>query len=149
MFLGLCLIYSQKQHGCCFRSNAYKDVCRLRWRIYRKHLSESLEHLASYNEVICINITCYTQLSSQSMFWHLNHNRVILRYYFTASLTSVNSCISSAVSLTLVEKLLPSSVVILTSMIVPSFMTSFPDTARRNIGNLGWDALKRSQDDFN
>ena len=27
MFLELYLIPSQKQHGCCFRSNAYKDVC--------------------------------------------------------------------------------------------------------------------------
>jgi len=25
-------IPSQKQHGCCFGSKAYKDVCRLRWR---------------------------------------------------------------------------------------------------------------------
>ena len=27
MFLELCTVLSQKQHGCCFRSNAYKDVC--------------------------------------------------------------------------------------------------------------------------
>ena len=49
----------------------------------------------------------------------------------------------------IVEKLRPSAVVILTSIIVPSFMTSLPDTARRNIGNFGWAAVKRSHDDFN
>ncbi len=27
MFLGLCSLHSQKQHGCCFRRNAYKEVC--------------------------------------------------------------------------------------------------------------------------
>ena len=34
----------------------------LRWRIYRKHLSESLEHLASDNGVLYINITHYTRI---------------------------------------------------------------------------------------
>ena len=68
MFLGLCSHPSQKQHGCCFRSNVYKDVCRLRWRTYRKRLSESLEHLASDNGVICINITRYTPQTRLACF---------------------------------------------------------------------------------
>ena len=41
--------HSQNRHGCRFRSNAYKDVCLLLWRTYRKPISEFLEHLASYN----------------------------------------------------------------------------------------------------
>ena len=49
MFLELCSHTSQNRHGCRFRSNAYKDVCLLRWRTYRKPISEFLEHLASYN----------------------------------------------------------------------------------------------------
>jgi len=35
MFLELCSHPSQNRHGCRFRSNAYKDVCLLRWRTYR------------------------------------------------------------------------------------------------------------------
>ena len=34
----------------------------LRWRTYRKHLTESLEHLALDNEEIYINITRYTRI---------------------------------------------------------------------------------------
>ena len=49
MFLELCSHTSQNRHGCRFRSNAYKDVCLLRWRTYRKPISEFLEHLASDN----------------------------------------------------------------------------------------------------
>ena len=32
----------------------------LRWRTYIKPVSEFLEHLASYKELICINIIRYT-----------------------------------------------------------------------------------------
>ena len=49
MFLELCYVPSQKQHGWCFRSNAYKDVCFASVANDRIPLSEFLEHLASDN----------------------------------------------------------------------------------------------------
>ena len=68
MFLELCFVSSQKQHGCCFRSNAYKDVCRLRWRTDRTPLSEFLEHLASDNGA---DMHKYNTLYTQRLHRHV------------------------------------------------------------------------------
>ena len=35
---------------------------------HKNHTSESLEHLASDNEEVCINITCYTLIG---LIWHV------------------------------------------------------------------------------
>ena len=40
-----------------YKRQAYKDVCRLRWRTYIKPLSEFLEHLASYNGADTVSYT--------------------------------------------------------------------------------------------
>ena len=68
MFLELCSHPSQKQHGGCFRSNAYTDVYRLRWRMYRKPLSEFLEHLASDNGA---DMYKYNTLYTHTLNWHV------------------------------------------------------------------------------
>ena len=68
MFLELCSHTSQNRHGCRFRSNAYKDVCMLRWRTYRKPISEFLEHLASYNGA---DMHKYNTLYTHTLNWHV------------------------------------------------------------------------------
>ena len=68
MFLELCSHTSQNRHGCRFRSNAYKDVCLLRWRTYRKPISEFLEHLASYNGA---DMHKYNTLYTRKLSWHV------------------------------------------------------------------------------
>ena len=68
MFLELCSHTSQNRHGCRFRSNAYKDVCLLRWRTYRKPISEFLEHLASYNGA---DMHKYNTLYTCTLSWHV------------------------------------------------------------------------------
>jgi len=68
MFLELCSHTSQNRHGCRFRSNAYKDVCLLRWRTYRKPISEFLEHLASYNGA---DMHKYNTLYTRTLSWHV------------------------------------------------------------------------------
>ena len=68
MFLGLCSHTSQNRHGCRFRSNAYKDVCLLRWRTYRNPISEFLEHLASYNGA---DMHKYNTLYTRKLSWHV------------------------------------------------------------------------------
>ena len=67
--------------------------------------------------------------------------------YPCIDLKESKSSMSSAFNLTLVQYFFPSGVVTLISMIVPSTNASC-DTARKNIGNYGWLARKRSIPDF-
>ena len=86
MFLELCSHTSRNRHRCRFRSNAYKDVCLLRWRTYRKPISEFLEHLASYNGA---DMHKYNTLYIRTLSWHV---LTPTSYYQTIVFKSKQNC---------------------------------------------------------
>ena len=101
MFLELCSHTSQNRHGCRFRSNAYKDVCLLRWRTYRKPISEFLEHLASHNGAdMYKHYTLYTTGNPQKDYQDLfiqddlngNPEMIFHRHYVLDKLTHNMVC---------------------------------------------------------
>ena len=88
MFLGLCSLPAKSSMDAALESMHTRMYALIRWRMYRKHLSESLEQLASYNRA---DMYKYNMLYTLNVNLHVLTQKLYYKDYFTPNASARNS----------------------------------------------------------